>query len=223
MNGGGGEGCARGAVSQVISKWVTVKTDTWGPAGQFAAATIAGGTTSALTGGKFATGAQTAAFGYLFNALAKRLKVVGGTIDQQMEVKSAVQRIDGTASGKELDAAIPPGEITVRIKSVVPLNANATLQAPFITTISPEFVDGLVCCYLDTKAGVSMFSLDRILAHELGHHTGLSDYGTPNDMGNVTKWENTIMRELSPAQPERSKYAPAEWPLMPAKQPWWKS
>jgi predicted GIY-YIG superfamily endonuclease len=67
MNGGGGEGCARGAVSQVISKWVTVKTDTWGPAGQFAATTIAGGTTSVITGGKFATGAQTAAFGYLFN------------------------------------------------------------------------------------------------------------------------------------------------------------
>jgi hypothetical protein len=67
MNGGGGEGCARGAVSQVISKWVTIKTDRWHPAGQFAAATIAGGTTSAITGGKFATGAQTAAFGYLFN------------------------------------------------------------------------------------------------------------------------------------------------------------
>jgi hypothetical protein len=47
---------------------VTVKTDTWGPAGQFAATTIAGGTTSVITGGKFATGAQTAAFGYLFNA-----------------------------------------------------------------------------------------------------------------------------------------------------------
>jgi hypothetical protein len=72
MNGGGGEGCARGAVSQVISKWVTLRTETWGPAGQFAAATIAGGTTSAITGGKFATGAQTAAFGYLFNQLAPK-------------------------------------------------------------------------------------------------------------------------------------------------------
>jgi hypothetical protein len=70
MNGGGGEGCARGAVSQVISKWVTLRTETWGPAGQFAATTIAGGTTSVITGGKFATGAQTAAFGYLFNAMA---------------------------------------------------------------------------------------------------------------------------------------------------------
>jgi hypothetical protein len=72
MNGGGGEGCARGAVSQVISKWVTLRTETWGPAGQFAAATIAGGTTSVITGGKFATGAQTAAFGYLFNCLAHK-------------------------------------------------------------------------------------------------------------------------------------------------------
>jgi hypothetical protein len=74
MNGGGGEGCARGAVSQVISKWVTLRTETWSPAGQFAAATIAGGTTSAITGGKFATGAQTAAFGYLFNELMHSAK-----------------------------------------------------------------------------------------------------------------------------------------------------
>jgi hypothetical protein len=71
MNGGGGEGCARGAVSQVISKWVTNNTAgrNWHPAAHFAVATISGGTMSVITGGKFATGAQTAAFGYLFNCL----------------------------------------------------------------------------------------------------------------------------------------------------------
>jgi D-alanyl-D-alanine carboxypeptidase len=60
----GGSNCARGAASQVISKWVTIKSD-----GNFIAATVAGGTASVITGGKFASGAQTAAFGYLFNYL----------------------------------------------------------------------------------------------------------------------------------------------------------
>jgi RHS repeat-associated protein len=74
MNGGGGEGCARGAVSQVISKWVTNNTAgrNWHPAAHFAVATISGGTMSVITGGKFATGAQTAAFGYLFNCVANK-------------------------------------------------------------------------------------------------------------------------------------------------------
>jgi hypothetical protein len=69
----GGGNCARGAASQVISKWVTVNTDDWHPAGQFAAATVSGGAVSLVTGGKFANGAQTAAFGYLFNAALAKL------------------------------------------------------------------------------------------------------------------------------------------------------
>jgi hypothetical protein len=75
MNGGGGEGCARGAVSQVLSKWVTVETRGLDSKPlQFAVATMTGGAVSAISGGKFATGAQTAAFGYLFNEVAAAMK-----------------------------------------------------------------------------------------------------------------------------------------------------
>ena len=66
-----------------------------------------------------------------------------------------------------------------------------------------------------------MFTLDRILAHEFGHHTGLPDYGTPNSMGNVNKWENTIMRQVAPTQPDRASYSVPT--LQPARQPWWKN
>jgi hypothetical protein len=92
MNGGGGEGCARGALSQVISKWVTLRTETWSPAGQFAAATIAGGTTSAITGGKFATGAQTAAFGYLFNHL---MLITGGVRERTNPFGHSALAVEG--------------------------------------------------------------------------------------------------------------------------------
>jgi RHS repeat-associated protein len=65
----GGE-CAKGAAAQVFSKWVTNNT----PAkmddfSRGVMATVAGGTVSVITGGKFASGAQTAAMGYLFNEL----------------------------------------------------------------------------------------------------------------------------------------------------------
>jgi RHS repeat-associated protein len=62
----GGE-CAKGAAAQVFSKFVTVNTR--GSLDSFSRgviATVAGGTASVITGGKFASGAQTAAFGYLF-------------------------------------------------------------------------------------------------------------------------------------------------------------
>jgi hypothetical protein len=56
-NGGGSAGCARGAASQVLSKWVTVETQQgWTKPAQFAAATVAGGTASMITGGKFGNG-----------------------------------------------------------------------------------------------------------------------------------------------------------------------
>jgi lysozyme len=99
MNGGGGEGCARGAVSQVISKWVTVETRGLGSKPlQFAVATMTGGAVSAISGGKFATGAQTAAFGYLFNELAKSTSCEQrgyNCFSLSSEGREAIQRYEG--------------------------------------------------------------------------------------------------------------------------------
>ncbi|MDE2047253.1 MAG: hypothetical protein KGJ44_02490 [Betaproteobacteria bacterium] len=62
-----GSGCGRGAASAVVGKFATNMSENVHPAGRFAIATIAGGTASVITGGKFENGARTAAFGYLFN------------------------------------------------------------------------------------------------------------------------------------------------------------
>lgn len=69
-----GGGCGRGAASAVVGKMITNATDGWRAEAQFAAATIAGGTASAIGGGKFANGAITAAFGYLFNQAMTRTR-----------------------------------------------------------------------------------------------------------------------------------------------------
>ncbi|MBY0578934.1 MAG: RHS repeat-associated core domain-containing protein [Burkholderiales bacterium] len=58
----GSGGCGRGAFSAVAGKWATNATG-----GNFVATMVAGGTVSVIGGGKFANGAETAAFGYLFN------------------------------------------------------------------------------------------------------------------------------------------------------------
>ena len=63
--------CGQGAMSAVAGKFATLNTPgDWKHAGKFVAATVAGGTASVIGGGKFANGAQTAAFGYLFNCMA---------------------------------------------------------------------------------------------------------------------------------------------------------
>lgn len=59
-----GAGCGRSAISAVAGKLGTVVSD-----GNPVAAIVAGGTASVVSGGKFANGAVTAAFGYLFNHL----------------------------------------------------------------------------------------------------------------------------------------------------------
>jgi RHS repeat-associated protein len=60
-----GDGCGRGAASQLVSKYITIEVH-----GGFAGTVAAGGLASSVTGGKFANGAMTAAYGYLFNSLA---------------------------------------------------------------------------------------------------------------------------------------------------------
>lgn len=71
---------------------------------QFAAATIAGGTASAIGGGKFANGALTAAFGYLFNQMAGgRQKWEFSQPEETPEmarVRATVQQTADTAAAK---------------------------------------------------------------------------------------------------------------------------
>ena len=64
----GGADCGQSAMSAVAGKYVSNMTPAdWGGAKGFVAATVAGGTASVTTGGKFANGAITGAYGYLYN------------------------------------------------------------------------------------------------------------------------------------------------------------
>ncbi|HEY0953926.1 MAG TPA: RHS repeat-associated core domain-containing protein [Roseateles sp.] len=61
------DSCGRGAASQIFSKYASVN---W--SADIITASVVGGTVSAIGGGKFANGAITGAFGYLFNACGNK-------------------------------------------------------------------------------------------------------------------------------------------------------
>jgi RHS repeat-associated protein len=126
----GGGNCARGAASQVISKWVTVETDRWHPAAQMAAATVAGGTTSVITGGKFANGAQTAAFGYLFNAALTRLR--------NQLVQGMGYRKDAAISDEQLLKDMKSTGTTVLKEGTVKALGAVSVTADVVTFVAPE-------------------------------------------------------------------------------------
>lgn len=66
----GGGSCGSGALSAGFAEGVGGNLKYESPAADFIMRTVIGGTASVLGGGKFANGAQTAAFGYLFNHCA---------------------------------------------------------------------------------------------------------------------------------------------------------
>lgn len=59
--------CGNGALAQVVSKYYSIESN-----GNFVKTVVAGGIAAEITGGRFADGALTASFGYLFNCLANK-------------------------------------------------------------------------------------------------------------------------------------------------------
>jgi RHS repeat-associated protein len=64
---------------------------------------------------------------------------------------------------------------------------------PFVSNVYLDLAD-LNVTYKGLK-GDTLFTITRILAHEIGHFMGTRDVGE-NHLDNVQKWENPIMREL---------------------------
>lgn len=119
----GGGDCARGAVAQVFSKFVTVETRGMGldRYTRSVIATVAGGAASVMTGGKFSDGARTAAMGYLFNEAKSQSEVnqsgegvgeVSNASKAEMGVALRVQEIEsmgGTVLGRNVTLVTQSG------------------------------------------------------------------------------------------------------------------
>ena len=83
--------CGQGAAAQFVSKFAT-NNISGSVEYEFVASVVAGGTVSAISGGKFANGALTAAFGYIFNALSQ---------DEFEKLSSHLKGIEGESATRE--------------------------------------------------------------------------------------------------------------------------
>jgi len=72
------------------------------------------------------------------------------------------------------------------------IHAYAGPHGPAYRNGNDVYIDPSYHPEIETTVGIKNASTERILAHELGHFTGMKDDG-PNSMNNVNGWENPIM------------------------------
>jgi RHS repeat-associated protein len=173
-----GEGCGRGAASAVAGKFMTNGMDAAGfdKAQMFVGTVVAGGVTSALGGGKFANGAQTAAFGYLLNQLGSR--------KNPAEAIAADALTDGRLSLGEANAIWranndPNFEVSVdasqlSVQQLRDFGPNGT--APGTVQGADWFVHGSVTLRQDALGSISILPG----AYDFELHGSLTDHLTRN-------------------------------------------
>jgi hypothetical protein len=147
-----------------------------------------------------------------FKPLGEKAVTNGGSIDEQTAVHESLNRIDKTSGGEQLSNSIGPSDFKIHlVPRDGPLNPGTDVGKRVIT-VETVFVKHLVCCYVSSR-GLADMDIDRVLSHEIGHLTNVGDDG-PQKMLNVNQWENPIMRQVSPSQPDRVEYF-LNFPLFP--------
>ena len=108
-----GGGCARGAVSSLVGKLVTVETRSWtNEYARFTAAVVASGTVSTISGGNFSNGALSSAFAYLFNEATRRYRSV---LDRIADRAAGIPEEQGKTAAAEVAiknaVTVTPGKL----------------------------------------------------------------------------------------------------------------
>jgi RHS repeat-associated protein len=111
--------------------------------------------------------------------------------DKQSEkiMKPYIQKIMKTQKGRELLKKLHNDP------QIYLIHGKAGQYGPAYQLGRDVFVDPCFQPMIQTDKGLKPASTTRILAHELGHLTGIKDDG-PGRMNNVNTWENPIMHPL---------------------------
>jgi hypothetical protein len=171
---------------------------------------IVGGTASVLGGGKFANGATTAAFGYLYSVVRssstfsvgeKRFIIIGGTWADQSQVEGDLRGIFSTSRGAEMLSTLEARRFLGIFSTPFTVDLTVVGTAYTYMYVDTIYVDPKFHPYINTTAGYIPANTQRIMAHELGHAV----FGTP-DLGlkNVILNENAVMNALG--HPSRIEY-----------------
>jgi RHS repeat-associated protein len=213
--------CGPGALSAAFSKAMTPVTGPLGRSDPIAgalASAIVGGTAAELGGGKFANGAVTGAFGYIFNRLAHSSTAKAYVEQLRATSPLAADMFDALAADKStmyyFDAGPLPessGGGTVRILNQSPslwdrlMGRHDPLSVTVVVTVDPN----ATVTFTDADGQSFRPSTLRLLAHELGHA-----YTWHVTRGNLVAYrlaydaaigiENAIARQLDPKAPIRA-------------------
>ncbi len=116
------------------------------------------------------------------------LKLVYGCDLARKEFQDDIERIRTTPDGRRLL------ELLENSDKVFTIHLNFMKQA--FASGNNVHIDPSLQAMLSTNRGPKEASVTRILAHELGHLSGVPDRGTYRNMGNVILNENPIMAPL---------------------------
>jgi RHS repeat-associated protein len=129
------------------------------------------------------------------------VSVVGGTLEQRAAITAAIARIFGTPRGQQMEAQIRgPWYWHGSPKTV---HVNCDMKDSGQLGGNELFIDPGWNPNILTALGLRPASLERIIAHELGHTLGANDDGL-GKMNNVKLNENPVAIALG--QPERLAY-----------------
>ncbi|MDD4928798.1 MAG: hypothetical protein PHP85_05920 [Gallionella sp.] len=176
---------------------------------------VLGGTASVIGGGKFANGAMTGAYGYLFNKLAH--SQAAGSYVERLRAGSAQARtmLDAMAADPNTTYYIDVGSVPESAGGGMTQIQQPSLSfwdrligrsAPSATVIMTVDKSSKVQ-FTDTSGRSFVPSTERLMGHELGHgYTYLSGgyMGYRSNYHAAINYENTIARQLNSAGPVRA-------------------
>jgi RHS repeat-associated protein len=200
---GAGGSCRAGALSAGFAEIAGPAIPGEGLAFGTAKSAILGGAGSVLGGGKFANGAVTGAFGYLFNRLLHSERM--GPVISELESASptAANILSSMRASPDTfyitDGPVPSdhgGGVTE-----VSRRAGGGLMTVMTVNLAADVT------FTDTEGKPFRPSTSRILGHELGHGFGVvtaTTFAGEREFNRAIAIENAIARELSPTAPFRN-------------------
>jgi hypothetical protein len=180
-SGGGASGCGRGAAAALIGHAITNGTSSFNnPAAQFAAATVSGGVTSRIMGGSFANGAQTAAYGFLFNEMLHR--DWGGSDEQRLKNSGYKESRDSDGKYYNIQTGKPYTGESGDVQGGMSLGFTAVAGGGGSIDTGPVKSSNGQCAIMQTTCGIvgpiAGYTIDATIINYSG--------GSPSDGWNIS-------------------------------------
>ncbi len=195
-----GDQCGSGALAAGVAKAATFAIDGLDPIGKGIAVSVIGGTASTIGGGKFANGAQTAAYGYLFNELSfdpEMRRAIASVRSRSSDAETYFAGLDRSPRpyhfmiDESLGPATPGVTIPLEGGGALVLVNPAALRNVELPSLGGGYFRGI--------------TIDRVIAHELGHAV-LTDRNIFDENSHArfsVSVERAVMRQLAPNAPVR--------------------